>query len=35
MDTSTPGFVIADEHKQRLELIVSEWQIAADLAFAM
>src|SRR5699024_1262072 len=33
MDTSTPGFVIADEHKQRLELIVSEWQIAADLAF--
>src|SRR5699024_12510734 len=33
MDTSTPGFVIADDHKQRLELIVSEWQIAADLAF--
>lgn len=33
MYTSSPGSLIADRHRSRLELIISEWQIAADLSF--
>lgn len=33
MYTSSPGSLIADRHRPRLELIISEWQIVADLSF--
>lgn len=33
MHTSSSGPSIAEAHRQRLELIISEWQIAADLSF--
>src|SRR5690625_5329865 len=33
MYTSSPGSLIFDRHRPRLELIISEWQIAADLSF--
>lgn len=33
MYTSSPGSLIAERHRPRLELIMSEWQIAADLSF--
>lgn len=33
MYTSTPGFYLAQDHQPRLELIISEWQIPADLSF--
>src|SRR5699024_7098987 len=33
MHTSSSGSSIAEAHRQRLKLIISEWQIAADLSF--
>lgn len=33
MPTSSSGSSISEEHRQRIELITSEWQIAADLSF--
>lgn len=33
MHTSSPGTSVSAEHRHRLEFIISEWQIAADLSF--